>query len=380
MKVMPTPEEFFLLSRITGTLTVADLCQVSGLSRQQTIDGLLRLNEAGLLDLPGHGPAPKADMSFGAEAVVGGPAVASEPVRPATPTKPAPAVSAAPAEAEGAEEEGGADVDPYRLYPVALSAFKPDAALMAEAVDLDDERKREVLYVYEHMERMDYYRFLGLERDADRKAVRASFFVLSKRFHPDLFYGKELGSYAPKLEKIFLLINKAQQMLSNKNKRAEYDKQLGPAAPPPAAASSSPRAVSVARQDADGGEADARKREMAFTMLVRRGEKHEGLGEFEEAANEYRKAFALKHDVLIAVRGSKLLMRVGKAEEALLLAKAAVKEHPDSAKPLIVLGDIYEELEEYKEALGCYERAYELEPESRAKTERRIEYLKNMLR
>jgi cytochrome c-type biogenesis protein CcmH/NrfG len=61
------------------------------------------------------------------------------------------------------------------------------------------------------------------------------------------------------------------------------------------------------------------------------------------------------------------------------LAKAAVKEIPTSGKPLVVLGDIHEELEQYQDALQCYERALELEPENRAKIERRIDYLKNML-
>jgi tetratricopeptide (TPR) repeat protein len=368
MKVMPTPEEFFLLSRITGKLTVSDICQISGLPRDKTIESLLHLNEAGLIDLPGYAPPKPVDLNFGAETASGG----------ALPPAPAPPVVLAPPVAPAAADEV------YRRYPVTLAAFKPDASLMGEAGDLEEERRREILYVYAHMEHLDYYSFLGLVPEADRKEIKAAYFTFSKRFHPDLFYGKELGSYKAIIEKVFLMINKANQTLSHKEKRAEYDRQLeqhqGAGAQASSQGSASPAmSASMAKSEPDSGEAEAKKREMAFNVLVRRGEKHEGAGEFEEAANEYRKAFSLKHDVLIAVRGATLLMRTGRSEEALLLAKAAVKENPTSGKPLVVLGDIHEELEQYQDALQCYERALELEPENRAKIERRIDYLKNML-
>jgi tetratricopeptide (TPR) repeat protein len=384
MTVMPTPEEFFLLSRITGRLSVSEICQISGLSRDKTMEALLKLHAAGLLELPGYVPPKPVDLNFGAETVDGAalPPEPAPPVQLAPPTDAAPSAGrrppAAPQQAPAAP--GAADADPlYARYPVPLSRFVGDAAAMAEAVDLEQERRLEILYVYEHLERLDYFSFFGLTREADRKDIKAAYFALSKRFHPDLFYGKELGSYKARIEKIFLTINKVNQVLSHKDKRAEYEQQLAQQQGSPAAQSSSPQAASFARAEQDSGEADARKREMAFNVLVRRGEKHEASGEFEAAANEYRKAFSLKHDVLIAVRGATLLMRTGRSEEALLLAKAAVKENAGSGKPLIVLGDIHEELEQYQEALECYERALALEPDSRAKIERRIDYLKNML-
>jgi tetratricopeptide (TPR) repeat protein len=390
MTVMPTPEEFFLLSRITGKLTVADICQISGLSREKTVESLKRLNEAGLIDLPGYTPPKPVDLNFGAET----PAGVSLPPQPAPPASIAPPAPAAPPKAEPAAppvEPAKApapsnDADAmFRRYPVTMAAFSYDPQVLAEEVGIEEERRREILYVYEHLEKLDYYSFFGLTREADRKEIKAAYFAFSKRFHPDLFYGIELGSYRARVDKIFLTINKTNQVLSHKDKRAEYDRQLdqqqgaGAHSSSPQGSSSPAMSASMARAEQDSGEADARKREMAFNVLVRRGEKHEGAGEFEEAANEYRKAFSLKHDVLIAVRGATLLMRTGRSEEALLLAKAAVKENPGSGKPLIVLGDIHEELEQYQDALQCYERALELEPENRTKIERRIDYLKNML-
>lgn len=46
----PSPEDFFLLSRIRGQVTVAQVCAVSGWGREKTIDGLSRLLQFGLVE------------------------------------------------------------------------------------------------------------------------------------------------------------------------------------------------------------------------------------------------------------------------------------------------------------------------------------------
>ena len=111
---------------------------------------------------------------------------------------------------------------------------------------------------------------------------------------------------------------------------------------------------------------ERRKREAAFALLLRRGEKHELAGELEQAAGEYRKAFAIKHDAAVALCGANLLLRLGAQhrEEAILLARAAAKENPREIKALLLVGDAYEELDRLDEALLYYKRALEIEPDS----------------
>lgn len=387
------------MSRITRKMAVSEICIISGQPREQTLKALSRLLEAGLLEAPDAPVAP--DMSFGASTLSGKTLV----VAPAKSQQ----VDAAPAAPdEGPQEEG---LLWHALLPVPFDQFSPDEELMAEATALSEGVKRELQYVYAQLDQADYYQLLGLSRDADRKAVRAAFFAGSKRFHPDLFFGKELGGYKPMVDAIFQQLNKAQQILSHKNKREGYDAQLGaPQAPAPphgapsqmmaavapaAAQASPPRADSVSSQEralgASGGLGEAssvelsveerRKREAAFALLLRRGERHELAGELELAAGEYRKAFAIKHDAAVALRGANLLLRLGAEhrEEAILLARAAAKENPRQIKALLLVGDAYEELERLDEALLYYKRALEIEPDSEV-IRRRIEYVQNMMR
>lgn len=383
LKLQPTPEEYFLLSRVTGNVTIAELCTISMMSKEQTFVALERLEQAGLIEIP-----RKALPSFGQEDLSGKP----EPSAP-TPT-PAPAQAAPPkpviaedaSPSEGKANALATERPDYAYFPVGIEHHRYDEALLAEEVSLDDAQKREILYVYDYLERVDYYALLGLNRDADRKEVRAAFFTMSKRFHPDLYFGQSLGSYQSKIDAIFQAINKAQQVLSHKQKRADYDEQLGqpmaapvaqhqeaaaqaPSAPRQEAAQAIPQAAPAAPLDP----AEQRKREMAFTVLLRRGEKHEMAGELVEAAQEYRNAFGIKHDAAVALRAAGLLMRSGSEhlEEAIALAKAALNENPRESRAMLLIGDAYEEQGRLDDALSYYDRILSIEPSHKVAIQRK---------
>lgn len=59
----------------------------------------------------------------------------------------------------------------------------------------------------------DYYKILGVERNATEKDIKTAFYKLAHKYHPD-----KGGD-----EKKFKEINEAYQILSNKEKRAQYD-------------------------------------------------------------------------------------------------------------------------------------------------------------
>ena len=381
LKLQPTPEEYFLLSRVTGNVTIAELCTISMMSREKTFEALERLEQAGLIEIP-----RKAPPSFGQEDLSGKSeqAVPAPPsVAPATPAKPAASV----AEASSAPSEVKAnalatDRPDYAYFPVGIEHHRYDDAVLAEEVSLDAEQKKEILYVYDYLERVDCYALLGLNRDAERKEVRTAFFTMSKRFHPDLYFGQSLGSYQSKVEAIFQAINKAQQVLSHKQKRADYDAQLGQPMAAPVAPAKPPQASelqlrqpspSVAPTAAPLDPAEQRKREMAFTVLLRRGEKHEMAGELVEAAKEYRNAFGIKHDAAVALRAAGLLMRSGSEhlEEAIALAKAALNENPRESRAMLLIGDAYEEQGRLDDALSYYDRILSVEPGHKVATQRK---------
>jgi curved DNA-binding protein len=70
------------------------------------------------------------------------------------------------------------------------------------------------------MEYKDYYKILGVERDADAKSIKRAYRKLAVQFHPD----KNPGD--PKAEERFKEINEAYEVLGDSAKRAKYD-QLG---------------------------------------------------------------------------------------------------------------------------------------------------------
>lgn len=66
----------------------------------------------------------------------------------------------------------------------------------------------------------NYYEILGLEENSTLKEIKNSFRVLAKKYHPDKNKGDTSKS------KIFIKVNKAYEILSNKNDRKEYDESL----------------------------------------------------------------------------------------------------------------------------------------------------------
>lgn len=70
------------------------------------------------------------------------------------------------------------------------------------------------------MEYKDYYKILGVDRNADQKEVRKAYRRLARQFHPDVNPGDRSA------EERFKEINEAYQVLSDSEKRQKYD-QLG---------------------------------------------------------------------------------------------------------------------------------------------------------
>src|SRR5438552_4775869 len=70
------------------------------------------------------------------------------------------------------------------------------------------------------MEFRDYYKTLGVERNATEAAIKSAFRKLARKYHPDVNPNKKDA------EKHFKEINEAYQVLSDPEKRKRYD-ELG---------------------------------------------------------------------------------------------------------------------------------------------------------
>src|SRR5690606_39919904 len=72
----------------------------------------------------------------------------------------------------------------------------------------------------------DYYELLNVERHAEKKEIKGAYYQVVSLFHPDKYFGKNLGTFKGKLERIFQTLTEAHDTLTRKATRTEYDSYL----------------------------------------------------------------------------------------------------------------------------------------------------------
>jgi tetratricopeptide (TPR) repeat protein len=115
------------------------------------------------------------------------------------------------------------------LEPPAQPSAKPalyDEKELDEEVDLPRARRKQILDLFYRLPDIDYYALLGVKQAADKKEIRAAYFSLSKQFHPDSMFRKELGSFKAKMTSVFQALTEAYEALGKKKTRDEYDAYL----------------------------------------------------------------------------------------------------------------------------------------------------------
>ncbi len=192
-----TPAEAFVISRVDGASTALEIAEQTGKSQEEVTALLERL-------------AVQGAISFEA---------AAEPAE----RRPSPAPVRRPS--------GG-----LRIGPIVETSGEPemkhpaaslyDPAELDEPVDIDLERRRRILDVFYRLDQLTHYQLFGVEPTADKKAIKAAYFEVVNVFHPDRYYGKNVGRFKPKLEKVFARLTESYDVLSRNQSRAEYDAYL----------------------------------------------------------------------------------------------------------------------------------------------------------
>lgn len=101
-----------------------------------------------------------------------------------------------------------------------------DPAELDEAVDIDLPRRRRILDLYYRLDQLDHYQLFDIDPRVDKKAIKTAYFEIVNVFHPDRYFGKNVGSFKPKLEKVFARLTESYDVLSRTASRAEYDAYL----------------------------------------------------------------------------------------------------------------------------------------------------------
>jgi curved DNA-binding protein CbpA len=99
---------------------------------------------------------------------------------------------------------------------------------LAEDVDLDVDRRKEILYADGSLARWTHWQVLGIPWNAPGATAKAAYLEKVKIFHPDRYPGKRLGSYRARLERVFRRLTEARDVLSDEGKRAVYARTTAP--------------------------------------------------------------------------------------------------------------------------------------------------------
>lgn len=186
------PIELLLLAHINGSTSVRELSGFCARSVEQTVAVLERLSGLGIISGSTAAPRPAAAPSSSSTGVN----------------------TSKPATAESGSMEGTL-VD--RRFLKRLGEL--DTSVLAEEVDLEPRRKEETLLLYHSLSQLSPFQLFGIPGDATDRDVKRSYQRLSMRFHPDRYYGKNLGSFRPMMERIFRVISESLELLSTEENR-----------------------------------------------------------------------------------------------------------------------------------------------------------------
>jgi curved DNA-binding protein CbpA len=204
-----SPTDGFVLSRVDGALTDGDLAVSTGLPEELVLASLTKLEGLGLITFDGTAEKPRPEPTPTPDPPTAAPTAAPAPTATPTPTAPTPA----PAPRAQTPFPKGAPLTPE------------EETALAEDVDLELDFRKAVLGKHRKLE-ADHYEMLGVPRNADRKAIKRAYFELAARFHPDRYFRKRLGSFKIRMEAVFAAVTTANDVLGNRDKRAEYDAYL----------------------------------------------------------------------------------------------------------------------------------------------------------
>jgi len=229
------------------------------------------------------------------------------------------------------------------------SGFVFDPGDLAEDVELDVARRREILFVDANLSTFTHWQLLDLPWNAPAEAARAAYLEKVKIFHPDRYSGKRLGSYRSRLERVFRKLTEARDTLGDEARRAEYARRT--AAP-------EEFARIEARKLEDERRSEERRARLGRTNplvakagrvreLVKRGKQAFEDGSFAQAATDLQMALSLDP------RNAEITSLLADARRKAAALRAA--DHYDHGVSAEVLG-------RPQKALACFKAALEADP------------------
>lgn len=367
-------EDYYVWSRCDGASSVHDIILMVGLGTARSIEILTKLRGIGAVLLPGESRPPP--MIHEDLVATQNKPQAAKPARQAaapTPAKKTPALAQAPA---AAAIEEFSDVPPTVSVPMAmrtpetrpnrrprttLSPKVPPVAkvpppqpltlnnptpdeLVALGWDctLSEQERLRIILFRRKLSASTLFELLEVDTDTDKRNVKRAYFRLSKEFHPDRHYGKDIGVFEGWLSEVFKAITHAFKILGNNKKRAKYEASVR----------------------GDGGQGVPQTKEDHAAALFQNACDSELHGDSEQALKLFAAAIRMDGQARYLRRAAMCAVQARELSVAEEYAKKAAGLFARDASYQRVLADVYRAGAHYDKAKAILERALTLNVEN----------------
>ncbi|MCU0662243.1 MAG: response regulator [Myxococcota bacterium] len=218
-----------------------------------------------------------------------------------------------------------------------------------------DEKAKGLLAEYIKYRTADYFKLLGVTRDASDEEIQRAFFDRRQRYHPDAFSGMDAGLVHEKIEELYVRLHNAYRILSNPETKAKYlasleDKMLGQPL------ETVPRGRTGRYTTSSMRPADVLAFEEGFAAL--RAGDHGRAAECFQKANEIvpKPRYEAYHAWAEFLQNP--LVNRASAEQTL---QKLAREHSDEAQVLYLLGNLCLRNQENDKAISYFERTLQVD-------------------
>ncbi len=202
-KLPLVPQEAYVLSRVDGIISTAELVLITGLPQMDVARHLAHLTELGAIFW-------EADAGRSVAPPDGGPHSQARPGRVEatvvvrTPSPP----------------------PPISVIVSPRPAVLPQPLVEDDELDIAPDKRRKIDELFFRLNSLNHYEVLNVARDAAKKEIKDAYYQAASEYHPDRFFRKRIGPYKSRVEAIFGRITLAHDTLVRAQLRAEYDASL----------------------------------------------------------------------------------------------------------------------------------------------------------
>jgi len=245
-------------------------------------------------------------------------------------------------------------------YRVVLSLVKKrliqvDGLIpVEEDLEISQEERTKIDRFYSKLDKMNYYEILNVPFDAPLEVIKKQFYLLSREFHPDRYFKKNIGEYKSRLEEIYRKIREAYEVLSD-NVAKEVYRESTSTNIKNTVEESKPAMKNPQEQPKSTLQEKTHPVSSVLNAIAERVKKAKTI--FEEGMRYYESG-----DFSSALRNFKLCVAYDPFNQKYkeMLSKADMQQKKIKIKKIIEIAEVKDEMDETDEAIAMLEEAIQM--------------------